>query len=214
MEINQKKALLVLKFLYPLWAIVGFCSIMYIPSVLIVADDAVKTASNIQANELFFRTGIVGSLLTQLLFIFAGLFLYKLFEKVNRTYAAIMIILVLVSVPIAMLNEINNIAALLSLGNPNQMKLFLDLHAQGEAIASIFWGLWLFPLGLLVKNSGYFPKIIGWLVVAAGFGYTISSFLIILTPNVTSIISLLEVLTIGEIIFMLWLVFKGAYLPK
>ena len=54
-----------------------------------------------------------------------------------------MVVLALVSVPIAILNELNNVAALLLLNNPDQMMFFLNLHTQGVIIASIFWGLWL-----------------------------------------------------------------------
>lgn len=35
--------------------------------------------------------------------------------------------------------------------------LFLNLHNRGFDVAGIFWGLWLFPLGLLVYRSGFFP---------------------------------------------------------
>ena len=69
-----------------------------------------------------------------------------------------------------MLNELNN-AALLLLHDSQQMMLFLDLHSQGVIIASIFWGLWLFPLSYLIYKSGYFPKIIGTAVIIGGFGY-------------------------------------------
>jgi hypothetical protein len=35
--------------------------------------------------------------------------------------------------------------------------LFLNLHNEGLGVVSIFWGLWLFPLGLLVFRSGFLP---------------------------------------------------------
>ena len=109
--------------------------------------------------KFLFRAGIVGSLITQLIFIFVVLLLYKLFESVSKNHSLLMVVLALVSVPIAMLNELYNVAALLLLKNPDQMMFFLNLHAQGMVIASIFWGLWLFPLGSLIYKSSYFQKL-------------------------------------------------------
>jgi hypothetical protein len=39
--------------------------------------------------------------------------------------------------------------------------LFLNLRGYGFDVAGIFWGLWLFPLGLLVYRSGFLPRILG-----------------------------------------------------
>jgi hypothetical protein len=33
----------------------------------------------------------------------------------------------------------------------------LRLHGGGITVASIFWGLWLFPFGMLVIGSGFIP---------------------------------------------------------
>lgn len=125
-----------------------------------------------------------------------------------------MVVLALVSVPIAMLSSLNLVAALYLLDSPEQMMLFLNLNAQGIVIASIFWGLWLFPLGYLIYKSGYFPKIIGLLVIVAGIGYTLDSFLKLLLPEFEVILSVLEIMTFGEIIFIIWLLIKGAKLPE
>ena len=136
-----------------------------------------------------------------------------------------LVILGLVGVPIAMLNDLNQVAALLLVSGAEYLAVFeaaqlqsfavffLSLHKQGIIIASIFWGLWLLPYGILVKKSGYFPKILGTLVVLAGIGYTLASFVHILFPDYRSVISFLEFLTIGEVVFMVWVLFKGAKLP-
>ncbi len=213
-KLTQQNAVKILRVLYPIWIIFGIFSLTYVPSTLIVSSDAVTTASNILANQLLFRTGIVGSLITHIIFIFGALFLYKLFEPVNKEQSILMVVLALVSVPIAMLSSLNLVAALYLLDSPEQMMLFLNLNAQGIVIASIFWGLWLFPLGYLIYKSGYFPKIIGLLVIVAGIGYTLDSFLKLLLPEFEVILSVLEIMTFGEIIFLIWLLIKGAKLPE
>lgn len=211
---SQHQTLKKLRILYPIWIVFGIFSIMYVPSKIIVLGNAAATASNILANETLFRMSIVGSLITQLIFIFAALYLYRLFESVNKNEAELMLILALVSVPIAMLNSLNLVAALLSTNNLELMMLFLNLNTQGIYIASIFWGLWLFPLGSLIYKSNYFPKTLGIIVIIAGFGYTLSSFTHLLMPNLKLLIQICDFLTIGEVIFLLWLVIKSAKLPS
>jgi len=81
-----------------------------------------------------------------------------------------MVLLIVVSVPIVFLNELNSIAALvlvrgadfLSVFEKRQREalalLFLKLHSQGFVVAEMFWGLWLFPLAVLVYRSRFLPR--------------------------------------------------------
>jgi SAM-dependent methyltransferase len=186
-DISQHQAVTALRILYPIWAAVGIFGIQYVPATLIVPGEAAATANNIMANELLFRMGIASSLITQLIQIVAVLVLYQLFKSVNKNNAMLMVIFALVGVPITMLNELNKFAALLLLNNADQMMLFLNLNAQGIFIASVFWGLWLFPLGNLIYRSGYFPRILGVLVIISGFGYMLDSFMHFLLPHYEAI---------------------------
>jgi hypothetical protein len=44
---EQKKIVTTLRFLYPLWALLGIYSLMYVQGRLIVPDDPASTAQNI-----------------------------------------------------------------------------------------------------------------------------------------------------------------------
>ena len=213
-NISKQKLVTLLRFLYPLWAAIGIFSILYVPSKLIAVGDAVTTASNILANESFFRISIAGTLFTHLIHIVVVLILYNLFKSVDKNQSKLIIILGLIGVPIAMFNEINSLTALILLNNPDQMMFFLELHAVGVIIASIFWGLWLLPQGVLIYKSRYWPKIFSILMILAGFGFLIGSFIQIISPHDSTLISLFEFLTIGETLFMLWVIIRGANLPK
>ena len=118
LNISQKQAVNLLRFLYPLWALVGLFSIAYIPSKFIVSGDAIVTANNIIANGLLFRLGIAGNLLTHLIHIIVVLILYQLFKSVDKKQAMLIVILGLIGVPIAMFNEVFKAAALLLINNP------------------------------------------------------------------------------------------------
>jgi len=211
---TQRKALTALRILYPIWTVVSLISLVYIPSHFVVEGDATATASNISSDELLFRLGIVASLVTQLLFIFAALFLYKVFEPVDRGQSQLVVMLALLSVPIAMVNTFNKAAALLTLADPDRMMFFLDLEVQGNIITSVFWGLWLFPLGVLAYRSGYVPRLMGVSVLVAGVGYVLSFLVQILAVGSDALLSVLDTMTIGEVVFIIWIVVMGAKVPE
>jgi hypothetical protein len=209
--------------IYVLVSIPGFFALIYIPRKLIVDGDAAATASNITASETLFRVGIACNLLSQILFMGVALALYDLLKSVNRRHAALMFGLIVVSIPIALLNELNAMAAIilvhgadfLSLFDKPQRDalamLFLNLHDYGFVVAEIFWGLWLFPLGLLVYRSGFIPRILGILLMLDCLKYVVNSFTSVLAPQYGDIVSRwMKPLGYGELIFMLWLLIMGA----
>jgi hypothetical protein len=142
---------------------------------------------------------------------------------VNKTQASLMVILGLAFVPIMCVNVLNEIAALVLLrgaafqsvlGQPQReamAMLFLDLHGYGYVIGSIF-GPWLFFFGLLVFKSGFFPRILGVLLIAACFGYLADSLTPLLLPSYANLVGRIAniPLTLGEPAIILWLLIRGA----
>jgi hypothetical protein len=89
--------------------------------------------------------------------------------------------------------------------------LFLDVHGETFVIAEIFWGLWLFPLGLLVYRSGFVPRVLGVLLLAKCFYFLAISLVSLLVPHYQSIVHRWTMpLHFGELIFMFWLLIVGA----
>jgi hypothetical protein len=197
----------------------GILGLLYVPSTLIVPGDAATTAGNIMASEALFRLSIVSALLVQIVNIFVVLALYRLLKPVNKNMALLMAIFILLGAPIAMLSELNKFAVLVLLSGADTLavfttdqlqalaSLFLELHQHGVNIASIFWGLWLFPMGYLVFKSGYLPKLIGILLMIGCFGYLIDSATSFLLPNFEATVS--QFTFIGELLLPLWLLIKG-----
>src|SRR3990172_9217788 len=105
-------------------------TLLYLPSLLIVRGDAAATASNIMASESLFRFGIVLNLFTFTGQIFLVLALYQLLKVVNKNMASLMVIFSLVAVPIAMLNELNNLAVLQLLSGADYLKVFTTEQLQ------------------------------------------------------------------------------------
>jgi hypothetical protein len=209
--------------LYLLIAITAPIGLMYVPGRLFVAGDATATANHVRAAEWLLRTGIGSELFHQIVGIFLALALYRLFKPVSERYAAMMVILTLLPIPIMLLNVLNEIAPLVLVSGADFLSsfdrrqldalafLFLRLHNQGIIVASIFWGLWLFPFGILVIRSGFIPRVLGILLMIAGSGYLISACTSLLLPRYGPLVGQVALtLELGELPIVFWLVIWGA----
>ena len=219
---SLKKNTRIAGLLYVVLAVIFPFSLIYVPSTLFVIGDATATASNIRTSELLFRAGIASGLVANVLFVFLVLALYRLLNEVSRKQAVLMVILVVLAVSVAFGNSFNQIAALVVLSGADFLSVFekpqldalayvfLRLHSQALQAIQIFWGLWLFPFGLLVYKSRFIPKVLGVLLLIAGSAYLASSFVSMVLPQYKDIISpLLSILILGEVPIIFWLLFIG-----
>ena len=155
--------------LYLLTSIIVAFAIIYVPSKLIVTGNTAATANNITACETLFRLGIAAELIGQAGFIFVALALYDLFTGVSRRQASLMVTLIVVSIPIAFLNEVNAIAALVLVRGADFLSVFEK--PQRDALAMLFLSciitdLWLpkyfgslaLSARLLVYRSRFLPR--------------------------------------------------------
>jgi hypothetical protein len=198
-----------------------FC-LVYVPGALIVPGDATATADHVRASETLLRLGMAGELINAIAFIFVVFALYRLFKGVNKQHAAIMVTLFVVSVPISFLNVLNDIAPLILVSGANFLSvfdkgqldalvyLFMRLHSQGFIVAQIFWGLWLFPFGILAIRSGFIPRVVGVLVMIAGSGYVVSSFTSLLLPHYAHVVGQVGLVLEFCELSVLWLLIWGA----
>ena len=220
---SKKKSARIAGLLYLLLAITGGFGIMYIPSSIQVTGDATATANNIVTSEFTFRLSMISNLVSSVLYIFLALALGRLFKEVDAKYVKLMLSLVIIAVPIGIVNVINLIAAQSLAGGTdflgtfeqeqrNDLALFfLNLYNRGLSLAGIFWGLWLYPFGMLVIKSKFIPKIIGILLIIGCFAYVLDSFLTLLLPEYRKMLAdyLMIPLAIGEFSIIFWLLIKG-----
>jgi hypothetical protein len=172
-------------FLYLVLLITGMYSLLYIPYRLFTWGNALETANNIRDNEMLFRTGIVSGIVSILSYIALALVLNKLFSSVNKTYANLLLILVLISATVSFSNTTNQFIILklisgtdkLAAFNVNQFNalimIFLEKYNTGNHVNNIFWGLWLLPFGILVYKSGFIPKTLGFILILGSISYVL-----------------------------------------
>lgn len=209
--------------LYLVGSIPGFFALLYVPRRLFVHGNPTATAENLVSHETLFRLGIFADLAAQSFFLLVAFALYNLLKSVNRHQAQAMFFLLFISISISFLSELNSIAALYmargegSLATLDHaqriawMRLFLNLRGDSLEIAGIFWGLWLFPLGLLVYRAGFIPRIIGALLMIGCFAYLANSFASLVFPSAAETVArVANPIQLAEMIFMLWLLVMGA----
>lgn len=210
--------------LYLLLAIFGGGAEFLVRKSMIVPGDAAATATNILAAEWTFRLGFLAELTGQVVFVFLVMALYSILKPVNRNQAVLMVTFVVIAVTITCLNMLNQFAALfflvepayLTVFNPEQLQalalLFLNMHKVGYLIAQVFFGLWLLPLGILVYKSGFFPRLLGILLVVACAGYLADVVIFTLYPSVDLVLS--EFTFVGELLLLFWLLVKGVNVER
>ena len=212
--------------LYFLFVAPGPFCLMYVPGKIIVRGDAAATAANVLAHEMLLRTSVLIWLLGMVLWILLALALYRLFKGVSKMLASSLVIFVSVSAGIAILNEVNNLAAILVLrGNelagaltqPQReavAMLFLRLHGQGHAVNEMFWGLWLLPFGLLIARSHFMPRLLGIWLLLDGFAWMGLSIVALLTPQYNDLaFKVAQPAVFAELAVMLWLITIGVRAP-
>lgn len=213
--------------LYVVMSIMMVFSYMYLPSTFLVPGDAAATARKITDATIMYRIGILIDLAAQILFVFVVLTLYQLFKDVSRPHARLMAVLVCVGVAVEIVNLANRAAPLVFLSGADYLSAFtkpqLDAlvmgflrlgNSLGQIVLAI-WGLWLFPFGILTIRSGFFPRVLGWLLIVAGFAYVVSCVTSIVFPADLPMVSkLMMPLYFGELPIVIWLLVMGAKVPQ
>jgi hypothetical protein len=203
----------------------GILSLAFVPSQLIVSGDPARTVENIAASQGLFRFDIASGFICYVAFLFLPLAFYRLLSHVSQSGAMLMVLLAIVSVPIALGNLVNKLDVLTLLSGKAYLAhysvdqlnaavmLSLARYDSGVLVAKIFWGLWLLPLGYLVFRSDLLPKVLGILLMLGCFGYLVDVFGATLFSEYssTNIARFARVpASIGEIGTCLWLVIFGA----
>ena len=216
--------------IYVVMAIIGAFVILYVPLKLIAWDDANVTVQNIIESETLYRFGIVIGLLTNVLFLVLPFVLYRLLEPVNKTMAGLMVLFAVISVPVSLValgSQFDLLSILQSSESTDELEtgriqsaVMASLYTYKNLtfVATVFWGLWLFPFGWLVYYSGFLPKFFGVFLMVGCFGYLIEFVALTLWPHAYSTSGISNFIhipsAIGEIGIAFWLLIRGVKEPS
>ncbi len=203
----------------------GIFAEMGVRSSIIVPGNAAATVQNVMENKALFRIGFVSDLVAHTFYFLLAFALYWLLKATTPKAALLFLFIVAIGTAILCFNMLNQFMALLLLTDADYMQafgsdqlsaqamLFTDLHKYGYLIAQIFYGGWLLPLGYAVYKSGYFPRMLGVLLMAGAVTYLMDFLGIFLVPGYGTSSNMLVLIpaVIAEMSFCGWLVIKGAH---
>ncbi|MEY2490640.1 MAG: hypothetical protein QOC70_2582, partial [Verrucomicrobiota bacterium] len=150
---------------------------------LVVPGDAATTATNLLANEGLFLSGTALLLISTAFYVGATLFVYEVLKPVNRSLSLLTAFFSLVGCAVGALSCLFDFVPFILLkGAPylsgftaEQLQglsyMFLVVRAQANDIGLVFFGLHCLGVGYLILRSTFLPRIIGALMMAAGFGW-------------------------------------------
>ena len=210
-------------FLYLLVVLTGMYVLLYVPPRLFVPGDATATVTKLLEHQTLYRSWIAMGLLSEFLFIAVVLVLYWLLKDVNPVHAALMVLPVLLSAPLAFLSQSFHVATLAVLRGGEFLSAFdkpardaltlllVNMDREGTPVMEILWGLWLLPLGLPVFRSGYLPRLLAVWLPLNGPAYVSLGLIGILAPqHAEGAMKLAMPLLMAKPAFAVWLLFAGA----
>lgn len=229
MGITPKRLARTAGVLYLLVGVFGGFAQGFVYPKMYAAGDAATTAGNVVANSGLVRMGIVADLFQAIVLVFLAMTLYQLLKHIHQSAASAMVVLVVIGSTITLLNAVfelgdlrvaigNAYVAALGTGGSNALVLLLlDLQHNGLLIATIFYGLWLMPLGYLAyRSAGMIPKWLGVLLIVGGTCYLVDVLAQFLVPDVGEKIATFVVIpsALAEIATLGFLLIIGVKTPK
>lgn len=200
----------------------GFAQI--VRTQMMVAGDAAATAANVLDAGWLFRLGFSSDLIAFSAEVVLAVVVFALFRPVSTPLALLAALFRMGQATVLAINMLMQFFVILLLNGDRSLgafntaqtnalaQLFLEAHSYGYFIGLVFFGLHNIVLGYLVVKSGYFPRILGYLLmlVVSG-GYLIDSFGNFLVADYPGIISVIAVTpaALAELAFIGWLLVKG-----
>jgi hypothetical protein len=195
--------------LYLFIIVAGIVGPLVTRELVIVPGDTTATAQNIEASPRLWGLGIALNVLMQLCDVPVMLILYLLLSPIHQPVALGALVFNIVQTATLVANQLTLVVArLLSPDQPALTDVAIQAYSYGEALGLVFFGFTLLGVGYLIRHSGYLPWLIGFLLQVAGASYVLNSFLLLLLPDLASIVLLIPAF-VAELSLALWLLIKG-----
>lgn len=208
---------------YLIIAAAGFFAILYVPGQLFVPGDGAASLGAIAERRGLFNAGVGGDVIVILAELMATVMLYFMFRHVNDTLSLVAAFARLMMVAVMAVMLFFYAAAVMLAGDELGLMaettradlgaLMLHLHDTGVLIWQLFFFVHLVLLGLLVTQSGLYPRLLGIGMAIGAFGYLGNSLIIFaeMQGSVADLVvqGLLVIVSLSEIGFALWLLVRG-----
>ena len=168
---------------YLLLAISGMIGFLMLHTKIYVSGDISKTVANLSEHETLARIRLIMEFAIVMSQAVAAVYFFKLFKDINHfaswalaawgmmNAAAIMIS------AMAMGGAIKVVNSELTLSDKMIMvQIFDQFITNAWGMGSLFFGLWLIPMGYIVVSSQRMPVWLGRILMLGGVGYILSAF--------------------------------------
>jgi hypothetical protein len=195
----------------------GVFSLAYAASQLFASDDPAATAATLQARLGLLKASNYALIAMCAFFLALPFALARFLAPYGRNASRLMIGFVAASVPFSLLaiTQHFQLASLADAGalTADAVAPRIAAYDRWMDVASIFWGLWLAPLGWLVLISGAVPRLLGVVLILGGVEYLAEYFGPMIDDGYKA--SMMRELlswtsSVGEIGTCLWLCVMGA----
>lgn len=192
---------------------------LYIPSV-IMTGDAAAIANQLRHNDGLFRLGFAAYLVEAFSDLVLAWLFYVLLRPVHRELALLSAFFGLVSMALFAVTQMFYFCAphfltgrqYLTVFSPDQLEafasLFLSLSARLSGLFMLFYGTGWIIRGYLSFRSGYLPRFLGVLMVAAGAGFVAQNITKVLAPAYSSSV-LLAPMFLNVVVLAIWMLARG-----
>lgn len=207
--------------LYLVVIVCGLFSELGVRGVLFLPEDILQTMENIKGSQSLLRVGVSLDMVMVLADIGLAWFFFILFQKnfPRLSYLAAFLRLVQAAIiGINLIHLLQILAVFQFFPNPTdpnrvvqQVGYLIESHRLGYLLSGIPFGMSCVVLGYMMYKSGWFSRLLGTMVLVAGFAYLIDSFTNILLPRYApqSEILVLATAVITELSLCIYLIFKG-----
>jgi hypothetical protein len=191
---------------YLILAISGMLGFLIYQPQIYIPNNPEQTLKNLINLETTARIRLILEFVIIISQALSAVWFYKLFKPINEWGAFTLAIwgtmnaaIILVSA-IAMSSAIDiaNAVTTSMQGKTDMIQLLSQIMANAWGIGSLFFGLWLIPMGYIIISSKRMPVWLGRILIIGGMGYIISAFIKYLGINHPLLDLLVIPATIGE----------------
>ena len=196
-------------------AVTGSLGFLMVRPELFADGDPAKTLANLVEREYLARLGLALELGIVIFQALAAVWFARLFREVDAFAAGALALFGMVNAIVILASAALLHAALaVALGStgadPWMGHFAYLLSGSFWQVGSVFFGLWLMPMGWLVLRSGLGPRALGWILIVGGVGYVLSVFVAVLLPKAGAWAGYLSIpATVGEFWIIILLVWRG-----
>lgn len=207
--------------MYLALAITGMVGFMVLHPRIYITSDPSKTLANLVEQETLARLRLIFEFLIVVSQALAAVWFYKLFKDIKHEAAWALAAWGTINSAAIMVSAMAMAGAIEVAGGTQAMndkliviQLFLQLIKHAWGVGSLFFGLWLIPMGYIVVSSQRMPVWLGRVLILGGVGYLLSAFIGYMGVKGDWIGMLTIPATVGELWMIVYLLIYGIRPPR